>query len=142
MNRIFSPLAASILALMLQVPGTSFACSPAVVSASYFVQHAPTDGVGFSGTVVSVVQEQPSELGTPLIVTVKTKKWFLGHPHEEMKIQGFTTSSNANDPCHGVFDFHPAVGAGVVIFGQVVNGVVSRRAGILEPLPPTRFSYK
>jgi hypothetical protein len=142
MTRSFSSLAASLLALLLQAPGTSFACSPAVESASYFVRHAPPEGVGFNGTVVSVVQGQPGEFGTPSIVTVKTKKWFLGHPHEEMKVQGFTTFSTANVPCHGIFDFHPAVGAEAVVFGQVVDGVVSRRSGILDPLPPTRFSYK
>lgn len=142
MTRSFPSVAASLLTLLLQVPGASFACSPAVVSASYFVQHAPPHGVGFSGTVVSVVPGQPNNFGTPSTVTVKTKEWFLGRPHKEMKVQGFTTFSTANVPCHGVFDFHPVVGAEVVVFGQVVDGVVSRRNGIIEPLPPARFSYK
>jgi len=142
MTRSHILLAASLLALLFLAPRTASACSPAVVSASYFVQHAPPEGVGFSGTVVSVVQEKAGKFGTPLIVTVKTKKWFLGHPQEIMRVQGFTTFSAANVPCHGVFDFHPSVGAKVVVFGQIVNGIVSRRSGILDPLPSARFSYK
>lgn len=138
MTRSYLSLIASPLALLLQVSTPSFACSPAVVSASDFVQHAPPDSVGFSGTVVSVVQGKPGDFGIPLTVIVKTKKWFLGRPHEEMKVQGFITFSTANVPCHGIFDFHPAVGAEVVVFGQLVDGVVSRRNGILEPLPAIR----
>jgi hypothetical protein len=142
MTRSCPSLAAALLALLVQVSIPSFACSPAVVSASDFVQHAPPEGVGFSGTVVSVVQGQPDKFGTPLTVTVKTKKWFLGSHHQEMRVRGFATSSTANVPCHGVFDFNPTVGAEVVVFGQLVDGVVLRRSGILEPLPPVRFSYK
>ena len=142
MTRNHVLLAASLLTLVLQAPGTASACSPAVVSASYFVQHAPPEGVGFRGTVVSVAQEKAGNVGTPLIVTVKTREWFLGRPREIMKVRGFITSSTANVPCHGFFDFHPPVGTEVVVFGQIVNGVVSRRSGILEPLPPAQFSYK
>jgi hypothetical protein len=142
MVRSFPSVAASLLTLLLQVPGASFACSPAVVSASYFVQHAPPHGVGFSGTVVSVAQGKPNNFGTPLTITVKTKGWFLGRPHKEMKVQGFTAFSTANIPCKGSFDFYPSVGSEVVVFGQVVDGVVSRRSGMLDPLPPTQFSYK
>ena len=142
MTRSCRSVAAALLVLLLPVPTPSFACSPAVVSASDFVQHAPPEGEGFSGTVVSVVQGQPDKFGTPLTVTVKTEKWFLESPHKEMKVQGFATFSTANVPCHGFFDFNPAVGAEVVVFGQLVDGAVLRRSGILEPLPPVRFSYK
>lgn len=135
-------LAAFLFAFLLQVSGIASACSPSIASASYFVQHAPPDGVGFSGTVLLIAQEPAGKFGTPLIITVKTKAWYLGRPQEIMKIHGFTTFNTANVPCHGVFDFHPTVGTKVVVFGRVLDGVVSRRSGILNPLPPVLFSYK
>ena len=135
-------LAGSLLLVMLSlIPSESLACTPAVESARVFVQHAPSDAVGFTGKVVAIAQKKGSAYGTPLIVTVKTEKWFLGRPQKIMLVDGYITSNAANNPCGGVFDFHPQVGSKVVIFGHVSKGTV-RRSSIYGTLPRVRFSYK
>lgn len=127
--------------LLATLPLAASACSPAVESASSYVQHAPPGSVGFTGRVILVVRGKADTYGTPLLVSITTEKWFLGRPQKVMQVHGFMTSRTADVPCGGFFDFHPEVGSEVVVFGQVTEDIVSRRSGIHAPLPRTIFSY-
>jgi hypothetical protein len=142
MIRNHNLLGALLVALLPAVPTASFACSPAVERASSFVKRPPPNAVGFTGKVISVTSEKASRFGTPLKVTIKTEKWFLGQPRRIEQVRGFTTFNTANVPCHGAFDFHPKVGAEVIIFGQIIDGAVTRRIITYKTLPKVQFSYK
>ena len=131
-----------LVAMFLSLATTAFACRPRIESASEFFQRASQNAVGFTGKVVSVEREQETKGGIPLLVTIKTKKWFLGQPVRIMKARGFIFFGMIDGgSCNGFFGFRPDVGSEVTVFGEVRDGMIDVSRGITPPLPPVKFSY-